>query len=346
MRGTAGEARLPAEWEGGGSVLAAWPRAGGGWRRSLAEARADTEALLAALLDTSDVLLLVPDAESGRRLEDRLGSRGRGRFLTAPLPYDDVWTRDTGPLAVRRGNGTELLDFRFNGWGGKYPAEDDDRLVGRLAAGGFFGALPLRRVEAVLEGGNVESDGAGTLLVRSRCLLDPGRNPDPPSRAAWERLLAETLGARRVLWLERGALPGDDTDGHIDTLARFATPDLLVYQDGTEEDLGAELRALRDRRGQPYTLVPLPCPDPLRGEDGEPLPANYCNFVVVPGRVLVPAYGGGADAEARRRLAEVFADREVLSVPARGLVHQYGSLHCATMTLPAGVFAAPPGGHA
>jgi agmatine/peptidylarginine deiminase len=342
MRANGREVRLPAEWETGGGALLAWPQAGGGWRRSLAEARSDIEALLGALLETSRVLLLVPDTEEGRRIENRLGERGERHLLTVPLPYDDVWTRDTAPLAVQRGTAWELVDFRFNGWGGKYPAEDDDRIAARLAERGLFAGAPLRRVETVLEGGNVESDGAGTLLVRSRCLLDPRRNPGCVTRKDWERLLAETLGARRILWLERGTLAGDDTDGHVDTLARFAAADLLVYQEGADEDLARELAAFRDARGQPYTLVPLPRPETLRGEDGEPLPANYCNFVLVAGRVLVPAYGSVADAEARRRLREVFPDREVLSVPARGLVHQYGSLHCATMTFPSEVLAPPP----
>jgi agmatine/peptidylarginine deiminase len=329
--------RLPAEWEDGGSALVAWPREGSGWRRSLSEARADCEALVRALLESARVLLLVPDDATGRALEDRLGEGGGERLRTAVLPYDDVWTRDTAPLAVREGGAITLVDFRFDAWGGKYPATNDDRLTERLLAGGYFGALRRERVETVLEGGNIESDGAGTILVRSRCLLDPRRNPGLGERTAWEALLARSLGARRLLWLERGALAGDDTDGHIDTLVRFAAPDLLVYQDGTEEDLSGELRSFRDHRGQPYTLVPLPPAPALRGEEGEPLPTNYCNFVLVPGRVLVPAYGAPSDTEARRRLASVFPSREALSVPARGLVHQYGSLHCATMTWPAGV---------
>jgi agmatine/peptidylarginine deiminase len=339
MTETGNGRRLPAEWEDGGSALVAWPREGGGWRRSLPEARADCEALVRALLESARVLLLVPDEPTGRALEDRLGGGGRDLGI-AVLPYDDVWTRDTAPLAVREGEAITFVDFRFDGWGGKYPAENDDRLTERLLADGRFGALRRERVETVLEGGNIESDGEGTILVRSRCLLDPRRKPGLGERAAWEALLARTLGAERVLWLERGTLAGDDTDGHIDTLVRFAAPDLLVHQDGTEEDLAGELRGFRDRRGQPYTLVPLPPPPALRGEDGEPLPTNYCNFVLVPGRVLVPAYGTPSDVEARRRLASVFPAREALSVPARGLVHQYGSLHCATMTWPADVLRA------
>jgi agmatine/peptidylarginine deiminase len=335
---------LPAEWDGGQGALLAWPRTGGGWRRTLTEARSDLEALASALLAVADVVLLVPDDESGSRLMDRLGPDGRGSLRTARVPYDDIWMRDTAPLAVRRGDGPALLDFRFNGWGDKYPADDDDRLGRFLAERGLFRGVPFHRVETVLEGGNIESDGAGTLLVRSRCLLDPRRNPDLTAREDWEALLATTLGARRVLWLERGALPGDDTDGHIDTLVRFAARDVLVYQDGSGDDLASELRAFRDPHGQPYTLLPLPLPEPLRGEDGEPLPANYCNFVLAPGRVLVPAYGVREDREARRRLAEAFAGREALSVPARGLVHQYGSLHCATMTYPRGVLSVPGGG--
>lgn len=332
---------LPSEREEGGAILVAWPRAGGGWRERLPRARDEIAGLVRALLESADVLLLAPGEDDARRLGDTLGASGRGRLFTLAVPYDDVWTRDTGPLAVRRGPALELLDFRFNGWGGKYPSADDDRLVARLAARGVFGPLVPRPIDVVLEGGNLESDGAGTLLVGARCLLDPRRNPGRGEREGWESLLGELLGARRVLWVERVLLPGDDTDGHVDTLARFAAPDLVVYQEGTEGDLAGELRAFRDTRGQPYTLVPLPAPPRLAGEDGEPLPANYANFVLVPGRVLVPAYGGGTDREAARRLREVFPDRDVVALPAAALVAQYGSLHCATMTLPAGTFHPP-----
>lgn len=331
--------RLPAEWESGGSVLVAWPRSGSGWRASLPDARADVAALVRQLLESADVLLLVPDLESREQLGALAAGGREERLQTVLAPYQDVWFRDYGPLAVERGTHLELVRFRFDGWGGKFPAEDDDRVSAWLYERAYFGSLPLRHYEVVLEGGNVDSDGDGTLLVSARPLLDSRRHPTPGTRDEWESFLAQTLGAHRLLWVEHGWLPGDDTDGHIDTLVRFVASDVLVYQEGAGEAFVDELATLRDRRGAPYELVPLPAPPPLRGEDGEPLPANYCNFVLVPGRVLVPAYGFPSDREALARLRRVFPDRDVVPVPSRGLVHQYGSLHCATMTLPEGILS-------
>jgi agmatine/peptidylarginine deiminase len=202
-------------------------------------------------------------------------------------------------------------------------------------------------VDFVLEGGAIESDGLGTLLTTERCLLAPTRNPGL-DQAAIEALLKDKFGLQRVLWLRHGDLLGDDTDGHIDTIARFCDAHTIAYQgcedrdDPHYEDLAAmarELEALRTAEGKPYKLVALPLPAAIHDpDDGRRLPAGYANFLILNGAVLVPIYGDEKnDAVALERLRPCFPDREVLGIECRALIHQYGSLHCVTMQIPAAV---------
>jgi agmatine/peptidylarginine deiminase len=236
------------------------------------------------------------------------------------------------------------MDFRFTGWGGKFAASRDDRLVERLAARELFRNADHQRVDWALEGGAIESDGAGTLLTTWRCLHQ--RHPEQ-SREQMARMLCDKLGADRVLWLERGYLQGDDTDAHIDTLARFAPNAAIVFQacDDTDDPHHAELAAMRDElaalrgmHGEPYTLHALPWPKPI-WDDGRRLAASYANYLIVNGAVLVPAYGDAADAQAARVIAAAHPGRTTIAVPCRPVIWQNGSLHCLTMQLPQGVLA-------
>lgn len=267
-----------------------------------------------------------------------------GRVVAVPAPANDTWARDHGPIAVQSADGLQLLDFKFNAWGGKFPWEKDNALNRHLANAGSFGGTPLIEVDFVLEGGSIESDGEGTLLTTSECLLTPTRNP-AMDRSDIEDLLAETLGADRILWLNHGYLAGDDTDSHVDTLARFCAPDHICYvacPDETDEHYGAlaamreELQQFRQRDGSPYRLTALPWPDAIYDEDGERLPATYANFLVINGAVLLPIYGVAQDEEAISTLQGLFPDREVIAINCRPLIGQHGSLHCVTMQIPAG----------
>jgi agmatine/peptidylarginine deiminase len=271
----------------------------------------------------------------------KAGVRG-DRLRVLSVPADDVWARDHGPITVFRDRRPVHLDFAFNGWGGKFDAARDNAITHRLAALQAWNA-PVETLDFVLEGGGIESDGAGTLLTTERCLLAPTRNPGL-AKAQIEEKLKGWFGLTRVLWLSRGDLVGDDTDGHIDTLARFCDPGTIAYQacddrqDAHYEELAAmavELAALRDAYGKPYKLVPLPLPDPIHDtEDGRRLPAGYANFLIVNGAVLVPVYGDRHDAEALARLRPCFPGRELIGIDCRALIHQYGSLHCVTMQIP------------
>jgi agmatine/peptidylarginine deiminase len=336
--------RLPAEWEPQDAVLIAWPHEGTDWAERLADVETTYTALAAAVTRFQPLVVIV--ADEGVREAAQRALRGAGvelghiRFVE--LPYDDTWLRDSGPITLVSAQGFQLTDFRFTGWGGKFGAEQDDALVAGLVAEGVFGPAAHERVDWALEGGGIESDGGTTVLTTWRCLNQ--RHPDQ-SREEMDAILRESLHASRVLWLDYGYLEGDDTDAHIDTLARFAPGERIVFQacddpsDPHHEELGrmaAELAALRTPDGKPYRLSPLPWAQPIVDE-GRRLAASYANYLVINGAVLVPSYGDTADDEAARIIGGAYPGREVVQVPCRPLIWQNGSLHCITMQLPAGL---------
>jgi len=336
--------RFPAEWEPQSAILIAWPHAGTDWAERLGEVEETYIALVAAVTRFQDCWICVADDDVETYAEARLRSARvdmrRVRFI--PFDYDDTWLRDSGPITLREGGGFRILDFRFTAWGGKFEAGRDDRLVEALCAQGLFGATPRQRIDFALEGGAIETDGAGTLLTTWRCLHE--RHPQA-SREELTAKLSGWLAQDRVLWLDHGGLEGDDTDAHIDTLARFAPDDAIVFQacdDAADthyaelQAMAGEIAALRTRDGRPYRLFPLPWARPIL-DGGRRLAASYANFLVLNGAVLMPAYGDPADALAADVLARAYPGREVVQVPCRPLIWQNGSLHCITMQLPAGL---------
>ena len=341
--------RFPAEWEPQSGVMLTWPHAHGDWAPVLDEAFATFAAIGAAITRYETVLIVAHDEahEARVRASLRAAQADEARVRIVMAPSDDVFVRDHGPLTVETQGGLLLQDFAFNGWGRKYPYAKDDALTRAVHAQGAFRTTPLESTDFVLEGGSIESDGAGTLLVTSRCLLSPARNPKH-SVADIEAELAERLAARRVLWLHHGYLAGDDTDGHIDTLARFCDARTIAYcacpspEDEHYEELKAmeqELQAQRTAAGAPYRLVPLPWPAAKLDAAGERMPATYANFLIINGAVLVPTYNDRQDPEALRVIAGCFPGRDVIGIPSLTLIAQHGSLHCATMQLPRGVLA-------
>ena len=335
---------FPAEWEPQSAVLVAWPHAGTDWAERLAGIEDTYIALVAAITRFQNVVICVADDDVETYAEIRLRSNRvdmeRVRFATAP--YDDTWLRDSGPITLIEGSAFRLLDFRFTGWGGKFEAGDDDRLVERLDAGGLFRDARRTSIDFALEGGAIDTDGAGTLLTTWQCLHE--RHPQA-SREELTEKLAGWLHQDRVLWLDHGYLEGDDTDAHVDTLARFAPNDAIVFQACDDEAdshfaelkaMGGEIAALRTQDGRPYTLFPLPWARPIL--DGQRrLAASYANFLIVNGAVLMPAYGDTADDAAAAVLADAFPEREIVQIPCRPLIWQNGSLHCLTMQLPRGL---------
>lgn len=325
-----------------------WPRQEAGWGSAYATVTADYLALLEAILRFEPVILVLPERPPRLPRLEALRSQGLHTLTTVAVPTNDTWVRDFGPVTLRNGRNATLLDFRFNGWGGKFRADLDNQLTRRLIAAQ---TLPdqFRQVDMVLEGGNIDCDGKGALMTTSRCLLHPGRNPGL-DKSATEQRLRETLGIERILWLDHGWLAGDDTDGHIDMLARFCPADVIAFthcddpRDPHFEPLNAmreALAAFRQPGGQRYELVSLLLPSPCLDTDGHRLPASYANFLVINGAVIAPVYQVPEDAIALRRLESLFPGREIVPVHARSFIPQSGSVHCLTMQLPAGTLICP-----
>ena len=337
--------RLPAEWEPQEGILLSWPTASTDWSANLAAAEATYLALVKAISRFETAHICCQDAAIQQRVTRLISEQGISAVNIALhiLPYDDTWTRDYGPVTVSRNGKPSWLDFRFNAWGGKYPHTQDDRVTRLLHGMPAFEQRQCTEVDFVLEGGSIDSDGRGGLLTTTRCLLSPQRNPGY-DKAEIEQRLFDLLGTQRVLWLQQGELEGDDTDAHIDTLARFCNAETIAYtrcQDPLDsharslDNMKKELQALRQSNGQPYHLVPLPLPTACFNRTSERLPATYANFLILNGAVLVPTYDVATDRDAMTQLQQAFPDREVIGVPCRPLLEQYGSLHCVTMHLPA-----------
>ena len=339
-------ARFPAEWEPQSAVLIAWPHAGTDWSDRLTEVEGTYVALVLAITGRQKAVILVADESLKQHAESLLRTAGvdLARVRFERLAYDDTWLRDSGPITLITAQGRELLDFHFTAWGGKFEAGLDDRIVAELHARGMFGHATCQRIDFALEGGGIETDGAGTLLSTWHCLHE--RHPDLDRAEITERL-QQWLHQDRTLWLDHGYLEGDDTDAHIDTLARFAATDSIVYQGCDDpgdshypelQAMAAELAAFRTRDGRPYRLFELPWAKPIL-DGGRRLAASYANFLIVNGAVLMPAYGDPADSAAAAVMRQAFPDREIIAIPCRPLIWQNGSLHCITMQLPEGLLS-------
>lgn len=337
--------RLPAEWEPQAAVLIAWPHAGTDWAPRLAAVESTYLTLAAHIARFETLIICTPGADVRERAKRTLASRNvdleRVRFVD--VPYNDTWLRDSGPITLRDSAGKMLLqDFRFTGWGGKFAADSDDALTAALVETGLFGDARYQRIDWALEGGAVESDGAGSILSTWQCMHLRHPHLD---RDALTRTLCRHLHATRVMWLDHGYLQGDDTDAHIDTLARLAPDDGIVFQACDDADdphcailgyMRDELESLRTLAGDRYRLHALPWSRPVVDE-GRRLAASYANYLVLNDAVLVPAYDDPADGAAAEVVAAAHPGREVVSIPCRPLIWQNGSLHCITMQLPHGM---------
>ncbi|MHB8058226.1 MAG: agmatine deiminase family protein [Desulfuromonadaceae bacterium] len=338
--------RLPAEWEIQDGVLMAWPHEGTDWAYMLDDIRPVFTEIIKNITRFERVLLTAPHAASA---VDYLTNAGveMARVTICEIPSNDTWARDFGPITVIYNNKPVLMDFGFNGWGLKFPANLDNLISKRLKQLGVL--LPnLNTIGLVMEGGSLESDGLGTIMTTSECLLSPNRNPQL-DRSEIEQALASLVGAKRVLWLNHGWLAGDDTDSHVDTLARICPGNTIVYQacdhplDEHYETLKlmeGELKAFTAPDGSPYQLIPLPFPKARFDEQAHRLPATYANFLVINGAVLVPTYcDPDNDRTALDSIAKAFPGREIIAIDCLPLLEQHGSLHCVTMQLPQGVLA-------
>lgn len=334
--------RLPAEWEPQDGVLLAWPHENSDWAPYLDAVEPVFAQIVTAIsrFETAVVAAADPD-----QVREKLAACGANLELVRIHQVDtnDTWARDFGPITVEEDGAPRLLNFGFNGWGLKFPSDLDNRINKRLQGLGVWGA-PLDTVGLILEGGSIESDGEGTILSTEECLMNDNRNPHL-TRIELEEELHGLFGSDRFLWLANGYLAGDDTDSHVDTLARLCPKNTIAYvrcDDPEDEHYPAlaameqEILSFRTRDGRPYRAIPLPWPTARFDEDGERLPATYANFLVLNGAVLVPTYQDGNDAAALAAIGEAFPGREIVGIDCLPLILQHGSLHCVTMQLPKG----------
>lgn len=335
---------LPSEWAAQSAIQLTWPHQDTDWAYMLDEVEECFVNIAREIAARQLLLIVTPEVEAVRSRIANVVNMSNVRFVECRS--NDTWARDHGGITVYDGEEPVVYDFAFNGWGLKFAACYDNLITSQLANRGVLHARYQNRLNFIIEGGSIESDGCGTMLTTSECLLSPNRNGEW-SKKEIEQYLGEAFGLSQILWLDYGYLAGDDTDSHIDTLARLAPNDTILYvrcQDETDEHYEAlnameqQLRTFTTPDGKSYRLMPLPMAQAAYDEEGERLPATYANFLIMNDAVLYPTYGVPTlDDEAARVIAEAFPGREVVGVDCQALIKQHGSLHCVTMQYPANV---------
>ena len=352
--------RWPAEWEPHAATWLSWPHNPETWPGAFERIPAQFAAFVRAIADFEPVHILAGGDHVLANARQHVGSCNN--VTLHDIPTNDAWCRDHGPTFLvptlrstqsaspqatpstsnRPAESLALIDWQYNAWGGKYPPFDlDNAIPARIAT--QLGC-PRFAVDIVLEGGAIEGNGLGTVLTTPSCLLNPNRNPQLQP-ADYQRLLGDYLGTTHLLWLEHGELAGDDTDGHIDQLARFVGPRTVVAAVAPETAASsdpnvtplqanlAQLKSMTDQDGAPLHVVPLPLPAP-KFYDGHRLPASYCNFYIVNGSVIVPQFDDPADAHAISTLQDLLPNHTVIGLPALELVWGLGAFHCLSQQQP------------
>jgi len=334
--------RFPAEWEKQSAVLIAWPHTTGDFSNNLESVEQSYSIIADTITQYQRLIIVCRDDSHQQHIQALITNYDDIDFIHATV--NDIWVRDTVFLSVEKEGSITHLNFLFNGWGEKYQHQNDNDLNHKLLNAKPFKGKAHKDIDFILEGGSVESDGIETILTTKQCLLNPNRNKGLTQQEIEQQLL-ENLGAKRILWLDQENLSGDDTDAHIDTLARFCSANTIAYTSCKDTDdlhytnlkyMERQLQDFRNPEGDPYHLVALPLPKPIFDGDGQQLPANYANFLIINHAVLVPTYGDAMDDIALKRLGECFPQHEIIAIPCKPLVQQYGSLHCMTMQFPAG----------
>lgn len=335
--------RFPAEWEPHAATWLAWPHKPETWPGKFEPIPAIWQQLVSMLSRFEPVHICCGGEAVMRQAREMVGDYPNA--ILHDFPTNDVWARDHGPMFVlgMTPDGTPLppmiVDWQYNAWGGKYPPFDLDNDIPRRVA--EYLGYPRFTPGIILEGGAVDGDGQGTILTTEECLLNPNRNPNL-SQTEVEQYLSDYCGTRKVLWLGRG-IEGDDTDGHIDELARFVAPHTVVCaieenpNDPNHEPLHenfARLREMTDAAGRKLEVVPIPMPAPLH-YDGQRLPASYMNFYIANGAVIVPVFDQPTDRVAIERLRQLFPDRQIIGIYAVDLFWGLGAFHCITQQQPA-----------
>lgn len=335
---------LPPEWYTQSAVQLTWPHQGTDWNYMLEEVTACFVNIATEILKRQHLIIVCTDAPAVK-YELRNVEHLFSNLTVVEMPTNDTWARDHGGISVVNLGQKQIYDFTFNGWGLKFASNYDNQINRRLDNLKIFSPEIrfINKKDFVLEGGAIESDGKGTLLTTSECLLSPNRNPYW-TKEEIEEYLIRTFGLRRVLWLDHGYLAGDDTDSHIDTLARYCDEHTIAYvkcEDPKDEHyeslskMEEQLKTFTDYKGKPYQLIPLPMAKAIHDEEGQRLPATYANFLIMNEAVLVPLYNDKeTDKKACEQLQLAFPKHEIVGIDCSALIRQHGSLHCVTMQYP------------
>lgn len=321
--------RMPPEWHAQDWLWIGFPHDPVEWPGFLGRAQEQIAAFTNAVADSGQEVRLIVRDEANRARAAALCSAA---VKLEVRRYGDVWLRDTGPLVMTDGQRRQAQRFGFNGWGGKYLMQGDQEIGAELAASA---GLPVTAADWVLEGGALDCDGTGLVVTTEQCLLNPNRNPQL-TRGQIEARLRRDLGFDRVLWLGEGLL-GDHTDGHVDNLARFVAPGVLVLPRATgADDPNAAIYADAKARAEHFglTVREVPSPGRVESEGGRIEPASYMNFAVTTHLVAVPVYGTAHDDDGVAAVAELFPDRTVVGIMADAVLAGGGSFHCASQQMP------------
>ena len=333
---------MPAEWERQRCVLLSFPHENTDWNdkedSSVLEASLSPFIRIAQAIAYGEAVYII--CQNKEKTASMFCSTRNMTFIE--IPTNDTWIRDYGYISIKEKGKSTLLDFNFDGWGNKFEASLDNTVNQALHQKGYMGTTSLETINFVLEGGSVESDGNGSILTTSDCLCNPNRNGGL-SKESVEEVLKKTLGAQKILWLDYGYLAGDDTDSHIDTLARFVNSKTIVYVKCTDTNdehyetlkkMEAQLHTFKQLDGTPYTLIPLPMCEAKYDEDAHRLPATYANFLIGNDALIYPTYeDNDNDKKAGEIFKTLFPNKEVIPVNCLKLIEQGGSLHCSTMQI-------------
>jgi agmatine/peptidylarginine deiminase len=329
--------RLPAEWETQDAILLSFPHKDSDWNNDLNSALSVFIKIASAICYKQKTIII---CQNKKQIEDMFCYRDKISFIE--LKTDDTWIRDYGPISIFNNNKRELIDFKFNAWGEKYNFANDNAINKQLEKNWFFYPSKLIKSDFILEGGSIDSNGEGVILTTTKCILNKNRNHNH-SQKEIEELLKEVLGIKQILWLNHGHLIGDDTDSHIDTLARFVNKETIVYvkcYDKNDEhydslnQMEKELRSFKTEKGNNYTLIPLPLPEP-KYKNNSRLPATYANFLITNYSVIVPTYKDKNDKKVIKIFKELFPTKEIIPIDSLRLIEEGGSIHCSSMNISA-----------
>ncbi|MDR2100827.1 MAG: agmatine deiminase family protein [Campylobacteraceae bacterium] len=318
--------RLFAEWEQQSSLMFALPHEKTDWLPYLDEILLSYKDFIKAASKYEHCIVLCADKKAAKKLLS-----GCENITFVQISTNDTWIRDFGAIDIQAEDGVVSYDFTFNAWGGKFEAALDDAVNQKLFKRGYMRG-EIVSVPIVLEGGSIDSNGEGVLLTTSKCLLEDNRNPNM-SKDEIDAKLKDIFGLKRTIWLEHGFLKGDDTDSHVDTLARFITKDTIAYttcEDEKDEHFEELKKMEAELKSTGFKLLPMPMPKPIF-YDGERLPATYANFVFVNGAVLLPTYNDANDLRIKELLRRFLPKHEIIGIDARVFIRQHGSLHCASI---------------